>query len=106
MTNLFRYLRSSAQILLSADVTGFIDSAPLKTSKTETVNGNSRRESETESSSKALSLETLLADHLLLIAYEDRRGGSGYIKNEINQKNGNQDAHEELMRSPAVLENP
>ncbi|WZZ08703.1 hypothetical protein YC2023_094624 [Brassica napus] len=27
-------------------------------------------------------------------------------KNEINQKNGNQDAHEELMRSPAVLENP
>ncbi|KAJ4895611.1 hypothetical protein Rs2_22405 [Raphanus sativus] len=45
---------------------------------------------------QALSLETLLADHLLLIdfladhllliAYEDRRGGSGYRKNEITRK--------------------
>ncbi|KAF3584873.1 hypothetical protein F2Q69_00027675 [Brassica cretica] len=51
---------------------------------------------------QALSLETLFADHLLLIAYEDRRGGSCYRKNEIARKNGNQAAHEELMRSPAV----
>lgn len=47
---------------------------------------------------QAFSLETLLADHLLLIAYEDRRGGSGYRKNEITQKNGNEAAHEEFMR--------
>lgn len=64
-------------------------------SKTETMNGNLRRESETESSS---SLETLLADHLLLIAYEEEEGLVTEKKNEITRKNGNEAAHEELMR--------
>lgn len=38
----------------------------------------------------------------------DRRAGlstSGYRKEEINWRNGNQDAHEEVMRASAALEN-
>ncbi|WZZ47339.1 hypothetical protein YC2023_043598 [Brassica napus] len=80
---------------------------------------------------QALSLETLFADHLLLIAYEghseerlrfsidrwdnpiDRSRCYALIeeedlvteKNEITRKNGNQAAHEELMRSPGAPEN-
>ncbi|KAF2545490.1 hypothetical protein F2Q70_00020827 [Brassica cretica] len=53
---------------------------------------------------QALSLETLFADHLLLIAYEEEED-LVTEKNEIARKNGNQAAHEELMRSPGAPEN-
>lgn len=37
--------------------------------------------------------------------FADRRGGSNYRKDEINWRHGNQDAHEEVMRASAALEN-
>lgn len=39
------------------------------------------------------------------MVFADRRGGSNYRKDEINWRHGNQDAHEEVMRASAALEN-
>lgn len=40
-----------------------------------------------------------------MIFFADRRGGTNYRKDEINWRHGNQDAHEEVMRASAALEN-
>ncbi|CAH8360499.1 unnamed protein product [Eruca vesicaria subsp. sativa] len=78
----------------------------------ETMGGNSRRESETETSSRLESRKNLLKDHmLLLITYEGthvfqnhRRGGSGgYRKDKL--RNVNKDSHGEVMRASSALEN-
>ncbi|KAG5379641.1 hypothetical protein IGI04_027483 [Brassica rapa subsp. trilocularis] len=85
-------------------------------SMTQNMGGNSRRESETESSSSLDSRNpprrSSASDNLPPLRRtgsgsqgSDRRGGSNYRKDEINWRHGNQDAHEEVMRASAALEN-
>ncbi|KAF2606073.1 hypothetical protein F2Q68_00044908 [Brassica cretica] len=85
-------------------------------SMTQNMGGNSRRESETESSSSLDSRNpprrSSASDNLPPLRRtgsgsqgSDRRGGTNYRKDEINWRHGNQDAHEEVMRASAALEN-
>ncbi|CAH2064088.1 unnamed protein product, partial [Thlaspi arvense] len=85
----------------------------------QTMVGSSRRESETESSSSLESRNpprrSSASDSLPPLRRpgsasqgSDRRAGlstSGYRKDELNWRQGNQDAHEELTRASAALEN-
>ncbi|XP_024013626.1 protein TONNEAU 1a isoform X2 [Eutrema salsugineum] len=87
--------------------------------KFQTMGGNSRRESETESSSSLDSRNpprrSSASDSLPPLRRpgsasqgSDRRAGlstSGYKKDEFNWRQSNQDAHEEVMRASAALEN-
>ncbi|XP_010504333.1 PREDICTED: protein TONNEAU 1a [Camelina sativa] len=88
-------------------------------SMTQGTGGSSRRESETESSSSLESRNpprrSSASDNLppqrrpvASSQASDRRAGlstSGYRKDEFNWRHGNQDAHEEVTRASAALEN-
>jgi len=91
----------------------------FKTMTETTMGVNSRRESETESSSSLDSRNpprrSSASDSLPPLRRpgsasqgSDRRAGmstSGYRKDEFNWRQGNQDAHEEVLRASAALEN-